>query len=138
MEVRNATLTDEPAASVRFVLGNSVTTARDRLESWLRDRGAPAARVDDVILASSELMTNARWHGGGPVQVECQVDDERIALAVTNQADPSDVPDPGDWSQPRDPLAPSGRGLGIVKALADRAVVDRSDHRLSIRTEFRL
>lgn len=138
MNVPCSTASGPHADTLSFVLDESIGTARARIASWLRDRGAPVRRVDDVALAGSELMTNARWHGGGPIEVSCRMDDTAITLVVTNQAEPHQVPAPETWAWPEEPLARSGRGLGIVKAVADEAQVIRGDHWVAVETVFEL
>jgi anti-sigma regulatory factor (Ser/Thr protein kinase) len=58
-----------PAAARRFV--------RDTLRSWeltgQEGLNALAALVDDAVLLTSELVTNAVLHAGTPVQVTCRL-----------------------------------------------------------------
>ena len=69
--VATATYQPEPtaaAAARRFV--------RDTLRSWDLTgypRGALEALVDDAVLLTSELVTNAVLHAGTPVQVTCRL-----------------------------------------------------------------
>ncbi|MEU9887580.1 ATP-binding protein [Sphaerisporangium sp. NPDC051011] len=92
----------------------SVPHARTEVRRWLGD-SHPA--VDDVVLATSELVTNAIIHTG------CGADDY-IGLTVTEQdgAIRIEVNDPGSSvSEPevrKDPDAESGRGLLIVRELS--------------------
>jgi anti-sigma regulatory factor (Ser/Thr protein kinase) len=69
--------------------------------------------ADDVTLVVSELVTNAIRHGGGHVRLDLQVDLDEVLVAVW------DAGDDFDWAvEPAQPGALTGRGLGIVAALA--------------------
>ncbi len=77
--------------------------------------------VDSVVLAVSELVTNATRHGRPPLWLELRRRPEQIQLAV-HDADPTEPPiAAGDAA--RD--AESGRGLSIVDALADDLAVEQ-------------
>jgi anti-sigma regulatory factor (Ser/Thr protein kinase) len=66
------------AAARRFV--------RDTLQSWELTGRSPEqdALVDDAILLTSELVTNAVLHAGTPVQVTCRIvgDDPDVAVEI--------------------------------------------------------
>ncbi|MEV6982964.1 ATP-binding protein [Sphaerisporangium sp. NPDC051017] len=92
----------------------SVSLARREVRRWL---GSAHPAADDVVLAATELITNAIIHAG------CGADDY-IGLTVTEQdgAIRIEVNDPGSSvSEPevrKDPDAESGRGLLIVRELS--------------------
>ena len=94
--------------------------------------GKPAALAADAQLVASELVTNAVEHGtGGPVVVELQCADSAVELTVVSNGPAPDVGAVADWR-----VAPveevTGRGLGIVRAIADRVEVRRRNGSLAI------
>ncbi|WP_248961079.1 ATP-binding protein [Sphaerisporangium perillae] len=112
----------EPANAEPKVLGSatlpgvreSVPCARYQVRQWLGS-GHPA--IDDVVLATSELVTNAITHSG------CGRDDFiGITLAELDGVLFIEVNDPGSLvSEPevrKDPDAENGRGLLIVRELS--------------------
>ena len=100
----------EPAAAAaarRFV--------RETLRSWeVPDRHGRL--VDDAVLLTSELVTNAIVHAGTPLQVTCRMDDEEIEVAVRDSHPARTIGE--------EPVAAdnaertSGRGLMLPAALA--------------------
>jgi anti-sigma regulatory factor (Ser/Thr protein kinase) len=96
----------------------SVAEARDFTTAALRSWGVPGALSGDIVLAVSELVTNAIEHGTGVVDVEVLVDDAAapggaVRLRVGDRASALPVR--------RQPslLSERYRGLVIVEALAD-------------------
>src|SRR5262245_11475294 len=84
--------------------------ARRGLHAWhLRQLDIP------LLLAISELTTNAVLHGSGPVEVAMDATTDRLRVTVTNQGGGSPSlhrPDPRDG-------AVGGWGLQLVDTLAD-------------------
>ncbi|NKQ52089.1 ATP-binding protein [Amycolatopsis sp. K13G38] len=68
--------------------------------------------IADVVLAASELVTNAVEHGDGGVVVELLVDDARMRLRVADEATSPPV------LRGMDPLSARGRGLALIHAIA--------------------
>ena len=98
---------------------SSVSTARSFVRRTL-DGKAPDSVSADLQLAVSELVTNAFEHGAHqPVLVELFLHDQRASLTVTSHQQPgSAIAHVDDW-RVADPERLAGRGLGIVRALAD-------------------
>jgi serine/threonine-protein kinase RsbW len=79
----------------------------------------PAERLEDVLLATSELVSNAVRHArapGGSILLRAGLRDHRLEI---------EVHDPGAGFDPRgtldpSPLADSGFGLRIVEQVTDR------------------
>jgi anti-sigma regulatory factor (Ser/Thr protein kinase) len=103
------------AAARRFV--------RDTLQSWeLTGRSQEQdALVDDAVLLTSELVTNAVLHAGTPVQVTCRIvgdeQDGAVEIAVLDRRPAQLRPDlphsPADAAE-----RTNGRGLQLPSQLA--------------------
>lgn len=106
------------STSQRFLPhAGAVAAARQFVADWL---AASSARTDDVVLAVSELVTNAIVHVGAPFHVSITDGHEGVRVAV---ADTSHQP------PQRRPLTfdtPGGRGVHIVAALANAWGVDHT------------
>jgi anti-sigma regulatory factor (Ser/Thr protein kinase) len=114
------------AAARRFVA--------DRLNGVAADRRI----VDDLRLAASELVTNALGHGEHePVVVELGVNTGVVSLSVTSRSPDDHVAPVSDWIV-ADADEITGRGLGIVRTLADDVSVWRGGGLLTITVERRL
>ena len=105
-----------------------VASVRRAVASFLLDRGVSSFLVDDIRLITSELVTNAILHGKfGLISVELEVEDE-IHLRVTGIGPATALPPVDHW-RPAAPAALAGRGLGIVRQLADDVGVEGdADH----------
>jgi anti-sigma regulatory factor (Ser/Thr protein kinase) len=114
------------AAARRFVA--------DRLDRVAVDRHV----VDDLRLAASELVTNAVEHGNPkPVVIELGVATGVVSLSVTSHSPHDQVAPVSDWVVAgADEI--TGRGLGIVRNLADDVSVSRGAGMLTITVERRL
>ena len=69
----------------------STTPARARaLVEQVLERGGHAELVDTAVLLTSEVVTNAVEHAGGPVSVRVRCDDHVLRVEVADAG--SDVP----------------------------------------------
>lgn len=94
--------------------------ARRAISAWMG--GHP--RLDDALLAVTELVNNAVVHGGlrdgDDLTVSMRAEGNGIRLTVRHAGPPFDI---GELAPPsRDPGA--SRGLAIVEQIADRWGVD--------------
>ncbi len=92
----------------------SVRDARRFVLQACLELGLSRARCDDVLLLTSELVTNAVLHGRSDVCVEVgwARDGIRVAVLDENSRRPVMVQE--------DPDALDGRGLALVQAVSDR------------------
>lgn len=98
---------------------SSVRAARSSISTELDAWGATQTdaaydRVTDVVLVVSELVANAVRFCARDLDLLLVAHRDHIEIAVTD-----DNPQPAELQQP-DPLTPSGRGLLLVDALAER------------------
>lgn len=97
------------AAARRFVASNLEIATPDQPEL-----------IEDLELATSELVTNAIEHGTDePVTVTVDVRGGEVAVSVTSRGHSSAMAPVDAWRLPSAD-AVFGRGLPIVRALADR------------------
>ena len=102
------------AAARRFV--------RDTLQAWAVTRAADGPGVvDDAVLLTSELVTNAVLHAGTPVQVTCRLladqPDAAVEIAVLDRRPAQLHPDlPHTAAEAAERT--NGRGLQLPSQLA--------------------
>ena len=106
----------------------TVAAVRDDFGRWLRRSvDIDETRLCDVVLAVNEALANAAEFayldrgGVGTVDLEAVVDPRRTVLTVT-------VGDQGHWRD-TDPLRTArnrGRGIPLMRTLADAVVIDTS------------
>jgi len=97
----------------------SVAIVREVATDALKDLAVSAESIDDIRLALSEACTNVILHSG--------TDDEyEVRLEVSGEVCEIRVIDAGrglDYAKVRgedpDPMSPRGRGLAIIRSLAD-------------------
>jgi PAS domain S-box-containing protein len=91
-----------------------ISEARHAVAAHLRQRGRSESAVEDAVLVTSELLTNATLHAVPPIELKVIGDDDEIRIEVHDRA----------TYEPRKQRPGSedehGRGLQIVAALADR------------------
>ncbi|NUO99359.1 MAG: ATP-binding protein [Nonomuraea sp.] len=91
----------------------TVGHARSIVREELSDLDLHDDTVDDAVLMTSELVTNAFMYGEGPYELVLHVDAKEIMCVVVDSG--STLPFPS----PHDPGAEHGRGLHIVARLSD-------------------
>ena len=108
--------------------GQARRATRDALTAW-RLTGL----VDSVVLAVSELVTNAVRHGRPTVFLELLRRSDRVSVRV-HDGDPTAPPGAGGEVTAD---AESGRGLAIVRELADDLAVEQvTDDGKVVRVDF--
>lgn len=93
---------------------SEIALARETVDRQLRAWRIPEAVRADLILMTSELVTNAIIHGRSPIELRLRRSDHEVVIEVSD----------GSAARPqrRSPEAEEehGRGLGIVERLSDR------------------
>lgn len=85
--------------------------------------------LDAVVLAVSEVVTNAIEYGsGGPVDVAITGGDDRIVVEVAAESTGIPLPPTG----PVPTTSVRGRGLHVVQALADHVSIDVRNGRVTV------
>lgn len=114
----------------------AIRVARNVVGQWLRAQPAvDLDGVDDLLVAVSELCTNAVQHatgGEGCVAIRGRVCDDAIVIEVED--DGAGFTDPGPVAHDElDDEAERGRGLFIVRSLVDDIEFERLDGRMVVR-----
>ena len=101
----------------------NVAVARRFVRNALAACDADEVVVADLELISSELVTNAILHATGDiVDISVSCDGNVVTLSVTSIGNDHQVGPSRHW-RIAEPDSITGRGLGIVRSLADRIEV---------------
>ncbi|MFB6635483.1 SpoIIE family protein phosphatase [Streptomyces sp. NPDC056362] len=123
---RSAVITARATASFEPV-GRSVAAARAFVRDTLQGWGHPEL-VDDAVVLTSELVTNAVIHAGTAAEVLCLRSDDSVRIEVSDRYPEREIPVQGGRSL-GSPDRENGRGLLLCAALAHRWGVDYSPTR---------
>ncbi|MGC5035112.1 SpoIIE family protein phosphatase [Streptomyces sp. DT190] len=115
---RSSVITARAAASFEPV-GRSVASARSFVRDTLQGWGF-ADIVDDAVVLTSELVTNAVVHAGTSADVLCLRSDEGVRIEVADRYPEREVPLQGTAINMGSPDREGGRGLQLCAALAGR------------------
>ncbi|GAA3295190.1 hypothetical protein GCM10020295_21690 [Streptomyces cinereospinus] len=115
-------ITARAAASFEPV-GRSVASARSFVRDTLQGWGC-ADIVDDAVVLTSELVTNAVVHAGTTADVLCLRLDGGVRIEVADHYPEREVPLQGAAVTMTSPDREGGRGLQLCAALAGRWGVD--------------
>ncbi|MET7575091.1 SpoIIE family protein phosphatase [Streptomyces sp. NPDC005492] len=119
---RSSVITARAAASFEPV-GRSVATARSFVRDTLQGWGF-ADIVDDAVVLTSELVTNAVVHAGTAADVLCLRSDDGVRIEVADHYPEREIPLQGAAINMSSPDREGGRGLQLCAALASRWGVD--------------
>jgi len=100
-------------------VGRSVATARSFVRDTLQGWGF-ADIVDDAVVLTSELVTNAVVHAGTAADVLCLRSDDGVRIEVADRYPEREIPLQGAAINMGSPDREGGRGLQLCAALADR------------------
>jgi serine/threonine-protein kinase RsbW len=113
--------------------------ARAQIRRVLREEGWGGEAEEGVLLAASEALTNAIEHGsetGAIVEMELEASPERVLLRVIDGGRRGSTAPLGPRPAPP-PSSERGRGLLIMRALAERLEVREAGAGTELRLEFR-
>ncbi|WP_329334030.1 SpoIIE family protein phosphatase [Streptomyces sp. NBC_00663] len=119
---RSSVITARAAASFEPV-GRSVASARSFVRDTLQGWGF-ADIVDDAVVLTSELVTNAVVHAGTSADVLCLRSDDGVRIEVADHYPEREIPLQGHPATMGSPDREGGRGLQLCAALASRWGVD--------------
>lgn len=101
----------------------SVPQARAGVREWMDARGVIPGRADDMLVAITELTTNAVRAARTAVEVRAWTTPEVVSFEVIDDGPGFDPSIPHD-ARELDPLAERGRGLFLVATLADECTIE--------------
>ena len=116
----------------------SLADGRDAVRRALLREGWERERVEFVVLAVCEALTNAIEHGsvpGEPVEIEIAAAADHAEIRVTDRGRPGAARPLGVPSPPP-PTAERGRGLIIMGALADSLQIGLAGRGTGVRLRF--
>ena len=120
------------APAVRLLAERSLADVRRAVRAVVTERGWLAgARLDDFVLALSEIVANSMRYGRGERAVSLWPTVTGLICEVTDEGDGPN--DPLAGYRPPEESAHAGRGMWIAQQLADRMSIDRSGGRTRIR-----
>lgn len=119
-----APLDDPPAAAARLVIDSpELGGMRVFVRTGANAAGVAPERVDDLVLAANEIVTNSLRHGGGHGTMAVWVHGRSLVCEVRDRGFIRD-PLAGRFAPP--PAATSGRGLWLANHLCDLVQVRSS------------
>ncbi|MEN3273100.1 MAG: hypothetical protein V7636_1861 [Actinomycetota bacterium] len=101
----------------------SVSTARAGVREWLEAHALVPRRVDDLLVAMTELATNAVRGARTAIQVRAWTTPDAVWIEVIDDGAGFDPSIPHS-ARDLDPLAERGRGLFLVATLADECTIE--------------
>jgi len=102
----------------RQAVGAARRFVRDIIRSWQRNGYGPGQEslVDDAVLLTSELVTNAVLHAGTTMRVTCRLADGAVEITVQDYSPAQLIPDRQRGTVPAERTG--GRGLALPAQLA--------------------
>ncbi|MGW7073699.1 SpoIIE family protein phosphatase [Streptomyces sp. NPDC054871] len=119
---RSSVITARAAATFDPV-GRSVATARSFVRDTLQGWGFTDI-VDDAVVLTSELVTNAVVHAGTAADVLCLRSEDAVRIEVSDHYPEREIPLQQSAASMGSPDREGGRGLQLCAALATRWGVD--------------
>jgi serine/threonine-protein kinase RsbW len=124
-----------PPLRLRLVgdpLSAELAGARRDVQRWAADRGLPAELADDLVLAVHEALANVADHaypdGGAEAGVDVECADGVVEAVVRDR---------GSWREPPADPGWRGRGLVIMRGLADEVDVRRGPSGTEVRMRWK-
>ncbi|MEU6658677.1 SpoIIE family protein phosphatase [Streptomyces sp. NPDC046821] len=121
-ETGSSVITARAAATFEPV-GRSVATARAFVRDTLQGWGFPDI-IDDAVVLTSELVTNAVVHAGTSAEVLVLRTDDGVRIEVSDRYPEREIPLQHSAVHMSSPDREGGRGLQLCAALATRWGVD--------------
>jgi anti-sigma regulatory factor (Ser/Thr protein kinase) len=98
--------------------------------------GLVGVRIEQLVLAFSEVATNAIVHGGGVATVTATRTDRAVVIAVHDSGARGEFPSAGS---PRpSPAQIGGRGLWLARQMCDEVDIDSAPEGTTVRLTMRL
>ena len=115
----------------------AISEVRAECAEWFAGRGVSGDRVDDLRLVTSELLTNAVRAAATVVRCRARLVSTWATIEVADDG-LAEVGLGEEGQSAAEDYAEAGRGLFIVRALADRVEVERLDGETVVRASLSL
>jgi anti-sigma regulatory factor (Ser/Thr protein kinase) len=115
---------------------NGLYALRAALTAHADHIGATADEIDQLLIIGGELATNAVRHGGGRGRLRLWRVGRHLYCQVTDEGGGMTDPEAGQIAAA--PTALGGRGLWIIRQLADNVVIDTDRHGTTVTTAITL
>ena len=113
----------------------AVPIARHLLRDWLHMVPVEEESAENVLLVASELCSNAVRHASGEpggITLTAEVDGDDVVIEVSDDGK-GIAPFALNADELPDPEAEEGRGLFLVRTVADECTLDTGDHGTIVR-----
>ncbi len=117
----------------------SLAQVRAALDAALDGSDWPEEDSSRLMLAAGEAVCNAIEHGSvasGEVQVEIRTFDDGLSLVVTDDGNPEQPPQLDLAAAPPPAHSVRGRGLMIMRELADEIIIEPHGRGTRVRLRF--
>lgn len=134
LAVRPTGVTADTYTGAFATVATQLPIARTELREWLRANGVPEWREYDILLAVGEAMSNSIEHGSRfDARRTVSVEATRLGASLLTT-----VTDSGAPAKARERVRDSGRGRGLplMKGLADHVAVERGQHGTTVTLRF--
>jgi anti-sigma regulatory factor (Ser/Thr protein kinase) len=113
-----------PPNDESFAVGlPGLAALREQVTRKGHECGLTNQRINDLVLVANELTSNVVRHGGGTGSMRLWHDENSVYCQVSDAG--SGMADPaGVGRQPSRPDAVTGRGLWMIRQLADEVRID--------------
>jgi anti-sigma regulatory factor (Ser/Thr protein kinase) len=105
---------------------DSLVPLRNAVAAHASRLGVSTEQVEHIVLAAYELASNAVRHGGGSGRLRLSADDGMIGCTVIDEGGGFRGAEQAGLIRP-EPTASSGRGLWLVRCIADSVEISVDD-----------
>jgi anti-sigma regulatory factor (Ser/Thr protein kinase) len=117
--------------SLELSIDDQLSHLRDSVRALAAEAELPRARVEELVLAVTELAGNTVRHAGGGGRLALWITPEGVVCEVTDQG--GGVQDPLAGLVPPKPSASAGMGLWIARQLSDSFAIGTDDEGTTVR-----
>jgi anti-sigma regulatory factor (Ser/Thr protein kinase) len=117
--------------SLELPIDGQLSELRRSVRALANEADLPGARVEELVLAVTELAGNTVRHAGGGGRLALWITHEGVVCEVTDQG--GGVQDPLAGLVPPKPSASTGMGLWIVRQLSDSFAISADDQGTTVR-----
>jgi anti-sigma regulatory factor (Ser/Thr protein kinase) len=115
-----------------MTLGDTVAPARHALrQAVTAGPWSGSDRMDDLVLAVSEIVANSICHGRGSRELRVWIGEHAVVCEVVDQG--PGLSDPLAGFRPPDDVSTRGRGLWMAHQLCDSLAIERGDMTTRVR-----